>query len=95
MFSFEDAHTLSFEEFHRTMANISLIRLVDPESQHVKDAVEEIVFNEQKSGRSTNLSPATIKVSVVVMYACCGLFGVHPTDIITYSTAIIKIKTRI
>lgn len=62
-FSFQDAHTLSFNEFHNTMANITLIRLVDPESQHVKNAIEEIIFNEQKIGKSNDLSPYTIKVN--------------------------------
>jgi len=64
--SFQDAHTLSFDVFHKSMANITLIRLIDPESQHVRNAVEEIVFNEQKSGRISVLSPDTIKVSICV-----------------------------
>lgn len=46
------------------MANISLVRLVDPENQRVKDAVEEMVFNEQKFGRFIDLTPSTMKVSV-------------------------------
>jgi len=60
---------LSFEDFHKTMANISLIRLVDPESEPVKNAVEEIVFNEQKIGRSSDLSPDAIKVNTEIIYA--------------------------
>lgn len=60
----QDAHTLSFGEFHRSMANISMLRLVDPDSQLVKDAVEEMAFNEQKNGRISTLTPDTMKVSV-------------------------------
>lgn len=44
------------------MANISLIRLVDPDSEHVKNAVDEIIFNEQKYGRTTDITPTSIKV---------------------------------
>lgn len=61
---FQDTHTLSFEEFHKSMANITLIRLLDPESQQVQNAVNEILFNEQKSGRVSDLSPETIKVNI-------------------------------
>lgn len=60
----QDAHTLTFNEFAKSMANITLIRLVDPENEHVKNAVEEILFNEQKHKRARNLSPNTIKVSM-------------------------------
>jgi len=63
MIVFQDAHTLSFEEFDKSMANITLIRLLDPESVDVKNAVEEIIFNEQKNGRFVVLKPDTIKVS--------------------------------
>lgn len=46
------------------MANITLIRLLDPESQQVQNAVDKILFDEQKSGRVTDLSPETIKVNI-------------------------------
>lgn len=72
-FLLQDAHTLNFREFHKTMANITLIRLVDPESQYVKNAVEEIVFNEQKSGRVSVLTPSTIKVNIQICSAYTDL----------------------
>ncbi|KAL4107889.1 hypothetical protein QTP88_018164 [Uroleucon formosanum] len=70
-----DAHTLSFNEFHKSMANITLIRLINPESQHVKNAVKEIVFNEQKSGRISVLSPNTIKTKTALMYDAVNFFA--------------------
>ncbi|CAH1738274.1 unnamed protein product [Aphis gossypii] len=70
-----DAHTLSFEEFHKSMANITLIRLIDPENQHVRNAVEEIVFNEQKNGRISVLSPNTIKTKTALMYDAVNFFA--------------------
>lgn len=70
------------------MANITLIRLVDPESQHVKNAVDEIVFNEQKNGRLSDLTPSTMKVrEMVLCYKTTVLTTVHLTYDIRAVTA--------
>ncbi|XP_025422232.1 glutamate receptor ionotropic, kainate 2-like isoform X3 [Sipha flava] len=70
-----DAHTLTFEEFHKSMANITLIRLIDPESQHVRNAVDEIVFNEQKNGRISVLTPNTLKTKTALIYDAVNFFA--------------------
>ncbi|XP_026807266.1 glutamate receptor ionotropic, kainate 3-like isoform X2 [Rhopalosiphum maidis] len=81
-----DAHTLSFDVFHKSMANITLIRLIDPESQHVRNAVEEIVFNEQKSGRISVLSPDTIKTKTALMYDAVNFFATSLHGLVSTQT---------
>ncbi|XP_050429052.1 glutamate receptor ionotropic, kainate 2-like isoform X4 [Adelges cooleyi] len=70
-----DAHTLNFEDFRSVKSNITLIRLVDPENPHVVNAVNEIVFNEQKKGRLSRLTPNTMKTETALMYDAVNLFA--------------------
>ncbi|XP_050532516.1 glutamate receptor ionotropic, kainate 2-like isoform X1 [Daktulosphaira vitifoliae] len=70
-----DAHTLNFEDFRHVKSNITLIRMIDPENPLVTNAVNEMIFNEQRKGRSIALTPQTIKTQTALIYDAVHFFA--------------------
>lgn len=67
-----DAHTLDYTEFLETGTNITTMRIVDPSSPVVQNAVRDWMDMEGHSGLS--LTPETVKTETALMYDAVLLY---------------------
>nr|CAD7459250.1 unnamed protein product [Timema tahoe] len=56
-----DAHTLDFSEFEHLQTNVTFLRLIDPNSPEVINAVNDWVHGEREYGRVLNIRPETVR----------------------------------
>nr|CAD7400870.1 unnamed protein product [Timema cristinae] len=70
-----DAHTLDFSEFEHLQTNVTFLRLIDPNSPEVIDAVNDWVHGEREYGRVLNIRPETVRVEAALMYDAVNLFA--------------------
>ncbi|XP_034252798.1 glutamate receptor ionotropic, kainate 2-like isoform X1 [Thrips palmi] len=76
-----DAHTLNFSVVNswitdkRNIANITGMRLVDPTSIDVQNAVQDWVFSERLRGNTINITPEEVKTSAALMYDAVHMFA--------------------
>ncbi|KAJ1532308.1 hypothetical protein ONE63_000916 [Megalurothrips usitatus] len=76
-----DAHTLDFGVINswitnkRNIANITGIRLVNPDSVEVQNAVQDWKFSERLRGKSLDISPNEVKTSAALMYDAVHMFA--------------------
>lgn len=68
-----DAHTLDFAELN-TRANITLIRIVDPDSSILNNAVRDWEYGEMNNNRAINILPNKVKTETVLMYDAVNFF---------------------
>nr|CAD7443800.1 unnamed protein product [Timema bartmani] len=62
-----DAHTLDFSEFEHLQTNVTFLRLIDPNSPEVINAVNDWVHGEREYGRVLNIRPETVRVCLSLM----------------------------
>nr|CAD7601760.1 unnamed protein product [Timema genevievae] len=62
-----DAHTLDFSEFEHLQTNVTFLRLIDPNSPEVVNAVNDWVHGEREYGRVLNIRPETVRVCLSLM----------------------------
>nr|CAD7601759.1 unnamed protein product [Timema genevievae] len=70
-----DAHTLDFSEFEHLQTNVTFLRLIDPNSPEVVNAVNDWVHGEREYGRVLNIRPETVRVEAALMYDAVNLFA--------------------
>ncbi|CAG2056347.1 unnamed protein product, partial [Timema podura] len=70
-----DAHTLDFSEFEHLQTNVTFLRLIDPNSPEVINAVNDWVHGEREYGRVLNIRPETVRVEAALMYDAVNLFA--------------------
>jgi hypothetical protein len=60
----QDTHTLDLSEFHAVHANITLLRLVDPEDSTVQLVVKSWTEKEEYYKRTLRVTADTVRVSM-------------------------------
>ncbi|KAE8743142.1 hypothetical protein FOCC_FOCC011235 [Frankliniella occidentalis] len=76
-----DAHTFDYGAVNswitdkRNIANITGMRLVDPTSVEVQNAVQDWVFSERLRGNTINIKPDDVKTSAALMYDAVHVFA--------------------
>lgn len=63
---FKDLHTINLNEFKYGGTNITAFRIVDPDSIHVQETVNNWIASEQQAGRKPNLLPDTNTTTINV-----------------------------
>ncbi|KAF4533063.1 hypothetical protein B566_EDAN002626 [Ephemera danica] len=71
----EDMHTVDLDEFKNSGANITSMRIVDPTSQEVNNAVHDWTYGEMRYGRVLQLTAHQVKTEVALIHDAVFLFA--------------------
>ncbi|KAF4527747.1 hypothetical protein B566_EDAN014957 [Ephemera danica] len=71
-----DLHTVDLEEIKNSGTNITALRILDPNSREVNNAVHDWTYGEMRSyGRALHVTPQHIKTEVALMHDAVNLFA--------------------
>jgi ionotropic glutamate receptor len=65
-----DAHTIDFEELKFFRSNITSLRIIDPTSDQVLNAVNDWEHGERRNGKKFKMSPEHVPVRSMIIYPC-------------------------
>jgi hypothetical protein len=60
--SFQNAHTVDFQDFQPGYANITTVRMINPTNPHIRSIMNGWIYEENERGRSLNVRAETVKV---------------------------------